>query len=69
MPNEKYCAITPEQQVALSLVRECFGWSSDELVKFARFLVEIKQGLIWDEGAPNWSLLPEPEKLLSPPSD
>lgn len=69
MSHEEYCAITPEQQVALLLVGECFGWSSDELVKFARFLVEVKQGLTWDEADPDWSRLPELEPLLSPSSD
>lgn len=68
MPNEEYCAITPEQQSALHLVRECFGSSSVELVKFARFLVETKQGLTWDERDPDWSLVSAPEQSLSPSS-
>lgn len=68
MSLKEYCAITPEQQSALKLVMECFGGSSQELVRFARFLVETKQGLTWDEGEPDWSLVSVPEQPLSPSS-
>ena len=41
--------LTPEQDHALVLVNECFGSTSDELLRFCRFLVEQKQGLKWLE--------------------
>ncbi len=45
--------LTPEQDHALTLVRECFGGLSDEFLRFCRFLVEHKQGQEWkDEPIP-----------------
>lgn len=41
--------LTPEQDHAMLLVSECFGSTSDELLRFCRFLVEQKQGLKWLE--------------------
>lgn len=41
------CAITPEQEVALRLVNECFGLGSIEALRFCKFLIVEKQGLEW----------------------
>ena len=51
MPDSVPSVLTPEQEQALALVRECFGGLSEELLRFVRFLVEEKQGLKW-EGDP-----------------
>ncbi len=67
MSHEDSCVLTLEQHAALKLVSECFGCSSEELVKFARFLVETKQGLTWDEREPDWSLQSAPGQPLLPP--
>lgn len=38
---------TPEQEVAIALVRECFGIGSMEHLRFCKFLIVQKQGLEW----------------------
>lgn len=67
MPIEEYCAITPEQRVALELVTECFGDTSPEVLEFCRFLVEDKQGLVFEWTCDVATSL-EPEQPSSPSS-
>ena len=41
------CELTPEQEAALDLVRECFGMGSMEHLRFCKFLIVQKQVLTW----------------------
>lgn len=51
--NGQKGVLTPEQEQAYMLVMECFG--SDPLISlhFAKFLIEKKQGLVWEGELPS----------------
>lgn len=47
------CVLTPEQERAYMLVFECFGSTSLITLHFMKFLIEKKQGLVWEGEIPN----------------